>query len=56
MVDMEQLLGIREQLNKSGRIHEILDGEGKVRPSRSASELVEREHAGKSSAEKYGLS
>ena len=55
MVDMEQLLRIREQLNRSGRIREILDDEGKVLPSQSAMELVEREHAGKSEAERYSL-
>jgi hypothetical protein len=55
MVDMEQLLRIREQLNRSGRIREILDDEGKVLPSQSAMELVDREHGGKSDAERYGL-
>jgi len=55
MVDMEQLLRIREQLNKSGRIREILDDEGKILPSQSATELVRREHAGESDAEKYCL-
>jgi len=55
MVDMEQLLRIREQLNRSGRIREILDDEGKVLPSQSAMELVGREHAGKSEAERYSL-
>ena len=55
MVDMEQLLRIREQLDRSGRIREILDDEGKVLPSQSAMELVAREHASKSDAEKYSL-
>jgi len=55
MVDMEQLLRIREQLDRSGRIREILDDEGKVLPSRSAKDLVAREHAGKSEAERYSL-
>jgi hypothetical protein len=55
MVDMEQLLRIRKQLNRSGRISEILDDEGKILPSQSAMEQVTREHAGGSDAEKYGL-
>ena len=55
MLDMQQLLKIREQLNKSGRIHEILDGQGKIRPSQSALEQVARQHADASNAEKYGL-
>ena len=55
MVDMEQLLRIREQLNRSGRIREILDDEGKILPSPSAVEQVAREHAGESVAEMYGL-
>ena len=55
MVDMEQLLRIREQLNRSGRIREILDDDGKILPSQSAVEQVAREHAGESVAEMYGL-
>ena len=55
MVDMEQLLKIRQQLNRSGRISEILDDEGKIRPSQSAMEQVAREHAGKLEFERYGL-
>ena len=55
MFDMEHLLNIRERLNKSGRIREILDGEGKILPSQSALELVAREHPGKPVAETYGV-
>jgi hypothetical protein len=55
MVDMEQLLRIREQLNRSGRIREILDDEGKILPSPNAMEQVAREHAGGSDVEKYCL-
>jgi hypothetical protein len=55
MVDMERLLTIREQLNRSGRIREILDDEGMIRPSPSAMELVAREHAGESDVEKHCL-
>ena len=55
MVDMEQLLRVREQLNRSGRIREILDDEGKILPSQSAMELVAREHAGESDVERYCL-
>jgi len=55
MIDMKQLLRIREQLDRSGRIREILDDEGKVLPSPGAMERVEHEHAGKSEAERYGL-
>jgi hypothetical protein len=55
MIDMKQLLRIREQLNRSGRIREILDGEGKILPSPSAVEQVAREHAGESVAEMYSL-
>ena len=55
MFDLKELLKIREQLDRSGRIREILDDEGKVLPSPRAMEQVEREHAGKSEAEKYGL-
>jgi hypothetical protein len=54
MVDMEQLLKIGEQLNRSGRIREILDDEGKILPSQSTMELVAREHAGGSEVERYG--
>jgi hypothetical protein len=55
MLDMEHLLRIREQLNKSGRIREILDAEGKILPSQSALELVAREHPGAPEFERYGL-
>jgi hypothetical protein len=55
MVDMKQLLKVREQLDRSGRVREILDDEGKVLPSPGAMEQAEREQAGKSEAEKYGL-
>jgi hypothetical protein len=55
MVEMQHLLRIRNQLNNSGRIREILDKEGKILPSQSALELVPKEHAGESEAEKYGL-
>jgi hypothetical protein len=55
MLDMEQLLRVREQLNRSGRIREILDDEGKILPSQSAMELVAREHAGESDVERYCL-
>jgi hypothetical protein len=55
LVDMEQLLKIREQLNRSGRIREILDDEGKILPSPSTLELVAREHAGESEVERYCL-
>jgi hypothetical protein len=55
LVDVEQLLKIREQLNRSGRIREILDDEGKILPSPGAVELVAREHAGESEVERYCL-
>ena len=55
MLDMQRLLKIREQLNRSGRIREILDDSGKVLPSQSALEQAARDYAGKSDAEKYGL-
>jgi hypothetical protein len=55
MIPMEQLLRIREQLDRSGWICKILDDEGKVLPSASALEQVEREHAGAADFEKYGL-
>jgi hypothetical protein len=55
MLDMERLLRVREQLNRSGRIQEILDDDGKVLPSQSAMREVEREHADKSEAERYSL-
>jgi hypothetical protein len=45
MRDLEPLLRIRVQLNRSGRIREILDDEGEFLPSQSAMELVAREHA-----------
>jgi hypothetical protein len=48
-------LRIREQLNRSGRIREILDDEGEVLPSQSAMDLVAREHVSKSDAERYSL-
>jgi hypothetical protein len=54
-MDMEQLARIRERLNRSGRIREVLDDEGKVLPSPSAMELVAREYAGESDVEKYCL-
>jgi len=53
MVDMEQLLRIREQLDRSARIREI--DEGKVLRSQTDMEPVAREHAGKSDAERYSL-
>jgi hypothetical protein len=55
MLDMQQLLKVREQLNRTGRISEILDDEGKILPSQSATERVAREHARESVAEMYGL-
>jgi len=55
MFDLQQLLRIREELNRSGRIREILDDEGKIQPSQRAMELVARDHAGKSEVERYGL-
>ncbi len=55
MVDMQQLLRIRKQLDRSGRICEILDDEGTILLSPSAVEQVAREHTGESVAEMYGL-
>jgi len=55
MLDMQRLLKVRDQLNASGRIREILDDEGQVLPSQSALVQAAREYAGKSDAEKYGL-
>ena len=55
MADMKQLLKIRQQLNRSGRISEILDDEGKILPSQRAMEQVAREHADKMEFERYGL-
>lgn len=54
MMDIGHLLRVRQQLDRSGRIDEILDDEGKVLPSQSALEQAEREHDGASEAEKYG--
>ncbi len=53
---MEQLLRIREQLDRFGRIREILDDKGKILPSPSALEQVSRDQADESDeseVEKY---
>jgi hypothetical protein len=55
MEHMEQLLSIRQQLDRSGRISEILDDEGKILPSPSALDEVAREHASAADFEKYNL-
>lgn len=55
MINMEQLKKIRQQLDQTGRIGEVLNEEGKIRPSSAAMELVERESSDKPEWEKYSL-
>jgi hypothetical protein len=52
---MDDLHRITERLEKLGRLQEILDGDGEIRPSPSAFERTENEHPDKSDAEKYRL-
>jgi hypothetical protein len=40
MLPLEELLRIREQLDKSDRIREILDEEGKILPSMKAQPTI----------------
>ena len=55
-MDKTQFEKLLEQLDKSGRIKEILTPDGTIKPSKHACERIEAEYPDVSDAEKHRLS
>ena len=52
---IDHLLKLQRQLDKNGRLREILDDDGKTQPSVKALEYVKAEHPQAEDAEKWRL-